>query len=739
MPRREHRYHGHVVPLLRHERPRQIRDGVPRSHGRRNVVDEIRVPSGTIGYMRSGRSSQSSTASTDPVPVSAADALAGFLRELGVRGRDVPADLDERAARYRSLLAGKRILIVLDNASEVEQVRPLLPGAPGCVAVVTSRDSLAGLVARDGAIRVDLEPLPPEDAVSLLSALIGPRAAAEPAAAAALAAQCCRLPLALRVAAEVAAGRPSISLAGLVAQLADQQRRLDVLDAAGDPRTAVRAVFSWSYRHLEPDAARTFRLTGLHPGPDLEPSAAAALTGFTADHVVRLLDRLARAQVVQPGAPGRYGLHDLLRGYALELAAEHDGEEEERAALTRLFDHYLQAAAAAADLVYPAERHHRPRITVPAASGPPFTNDPAAAREWLDAERPGLVAMTAYAATHGWPSHATRLARTLFRYLDVGGYFPEAITIYHHARSAARQAGDRGAEAEILNDLGSAEMRQGHYEQAADCQRQALALYRALGDRPGQARALGDLGTIEYYLGSYQESADHQGQALAMFRETADQSGQATALSGLGNAYDRQGHYEQAADQYEQALTLYREAGDRTGEGRVLGNLGILDRNLGRYEQAADHFRQALSLFRQTGSPPNEALALCQLGIIEQIQGRYAQAASYHRQAYAMHCKAGNPSGQVDALNGLADVLLAEGRTGEARTEYAAALRLASETGLKFEQARAHDGLGRVHHLTDGLSQACQHWQQALVLYTELGVPEAEDVRALLAGAGHPS
>ena len=273
-------------------------------------------------------------------PMTAADALAGFLHALGVPGQDMPLEESDRAAHYRSLLAGRRMLVVLDNAGDVEQVRPLLPGSPRCAVFVTSRDSLAGLVARDGAQRIDLDLLPQKDAVGLLRTLIGARVDADPEAAAALASRCSRLPLALRVAAELAAARPATSLTDLAGELADQGQRLDVLEADSDPRTAVRAVFSWSYQHLDPAAARMFRLAALHPGPDLDSCAAAALTLSGASQARKLLDQLTRVHLIQPAGPGRYGLHDLLRAYAAEQAAA-DGEEERRAALTRLFDHYL--------------------------------------------------------------------------------------------------------------------------------------------------------------------------------------------------------------------------------------------------------------------------------------------------------------------------------------------------------------------------------------------------------------
>ncbi|MCA1673826.1 MAG: AfsR family transcriptional regulator, partial [Actinobacteria bacterium] len=323
-------------------------------------------------------------------PLVATDALAGFLRALGMAGQHIPLEVDERATAYRSLLDGRRMLIVLDNASSVEQVRPLLPGSPSCLVVVTSRDSLAGLVARHGARRLELDLLPAEDAVALLRALIGERVEAEPEAAAALAGQCAWLPLALGVAAELAATRPTVSLAQLVSELADHQRRLELLDAGGDPRTAVRAVFSWSYQHLPVETARAFRLIGLHPGLDLDPYAAAALTDTSRDHAQHLLDLLARAHLIQSTSSGRYGMHDLLRAYATHLVTIEDPENERRAALTRLFDHYLGTAAAAMDIFIPAEQYRRPCIPPLATPSPPMS-DPTTARAWLDAERATLV------------------------------------------------------------------------------------------------------------------------------------------------------------------------------------------------------------------------------------------------------------------------------------------------------------------------------------------------------------
>jgi DNA-binding SARP family transcriptional activator len=403
-------------------------------------------------------------------PMPPADALAGFLRSLGLPGHDIPPGQDQRAARYRSLLAGKRTLIVLDNARDEQQVRPLLPGGGACTVVVTSRDTLAGLVSRDGAARLDLDVLSRQDAIALLRTLIGARADAGPAAAE-LADQCCRLPLALRVAAELAASRPAVPLADLTAELADLGTRLDLLDARGDSRTQVRAVFSWSYRQLDPATARTFRLTGLHPGPDLDPYAAAALAGTTVQRACWALDALTRAHLIRPAGQGRYGMHDLLRAYTRDLATTQDAEAERHAALTRLFDHYLHAAAAAMDTLFPAERHRRPRVRRPTTPVPPLA-DPAAARDWLDAERAALVAAAGHAAARDWPGHAVRLAATISRYLRNGGHFPQALTVYDHALGAARRTGDRAAEATALNDIGHVDWQQGRLRQAADGHRQ---------------------------------------------------------------------------------------------------------------------------------------------------------------------------------------------------------------------------------------------------------------------------
>jgi tetratricopeptide (TPR) repeat protein/transcriptional regulator with XRE-family HTH domain len=682
-------------------------------------------------------------------PMTATDALAGFLRALGVHGPDIPPEPDERAARYRSLLAGRRMVILLDNASDVEQVRPLLPGTPGCVVLVTSRDALAGLVARDGARRLDLDLLPPEDAVSLLRALIGSRADDGPAAMA-LAGYCCLLPLALRVAAELAIARPDAPLADLAGELSDQQRRLDLLDAGGDSRTAVRAVFYCSYRHLDAAAGTAFLLLGLHPGADLDLYAAAALVGTAPEQARRLLDQLSRAHLIHSTGPDRWAMHDLLRAYARDLAQNGDpgarnsepggqngdlaASRATRPALSRLLDHYLYTAALAMDALEPAEQHRRPRIDPPGTAAPPVTS-PDAARGWLDAERENLTTAAAYAADHGWPDHAIRLATTVFRYLDVGGHYGEATAIHGHARRAARDTGDRAAEAAALTGLGGVDLRLHRYQRAARHFRQALERYRQTGDRSGEARSLNNLGIVELQQGSYQQATDHYQRALALFRLNGDQSGEVRVLNCLGEADLRQGRYQQAVGHLAPALDLCRQIGDRSSEAYAQVVIGEAELRQGRSEQAAGHLVAALALFREIGDRAGEAYALGNLGGVDLRQGRYQAAARQQEQALALFREIADQAGEASALNGLGSVLVASGRAGDARTQHAAALAVATQIGDKHQQARAHHGLGDAHHAAGEAGQARSHWRQARTLYAELGAPEADQVLGQLSDA----
>jgi tetratricopeptide (TPR) repeat protein len=666
-------------------------------------------------------------------PVAPGDALAGFLSALGVTGQDIPFEIDDRAARYRTEISARRMLVVLDNASSVEQVRPLLPGTPSCVVVVTSRDSLAGLVAVHGAHRLSLDLLSQTDAITLLHHLIGDRVAAEPSAAALLAVQCARLPLALRVAAELAAARPVESLSHLVDELADHQQRLALLDAGGDPRGAVRAVFSWSYRHLPATAARAFRLLGLHPGSDLDLYAAAALTDTDLGQARRLLDLLTRANLIHHTDRGRYGMHDLLRAYATHLAATQDAEVQRRAAMTRLFDHYLATASAAMDAIYPAESRRRPRIPASATPAPVLT-DPDTARAWLQAEQSTLIDVAAHTATRGWPMHTIRLAATLYRSLD-GGPQTDALAIHSHAQHAAQQSGDQIGQAQSLHGLGTVHWRLGRYQAATESFEQAAVLFRQAADRAGEAHVLHGLGNINHRLGRYRLAIEQVQHALSLFRLCRDRIGEARTLTTLGIIEERLGHHEQAADHLQLALDLHQQALDRLGEARALTALGVVENGLGHYEQAADHHQKSLEFSIRLGDLAGQAAALNNLGSTYTRRGEPHQAAEQYQHALILFRRVGDSVGEASALNGIGFARHASGDFTDAFTQYRAALNLATQIGVPDLQARAHTGLGHIYRATGDPIQARCHLQHALDLELCIGgnTPEAGNLRADLA------
>ncbi|MFF0770851.1 tetratricopeptide repeat protein [Nonomuraea wenchangensis] len=670
-------------------------------------------------------------------PITASDALARFLSVLGVPEAEIPLEVDERSTLYRSEIADRRMFILLDNASSVEQVRPLLPGTGTCAVVVTSRDSLAGLIATHGARRVELDLLTQDEAVALLRTLIGPRADTDPDAVATLAQQCVRLPLALRVAAELAVSRPLTRLAELVAELADLQSRLDLLDAGGDPRAAVATVFSWSVRHLSAETARVFRLLGLHPGSGFDTYNAAALAGSSLPEARRALDTLARANLVHHAGAGRYGMHDLLRTYAADLSAACDGDGQRGAALERLFDYYLATSAAAMDTLYPAEIHRRPRIPAPATPVPDLA-DPGAARGWLEAEQPTLIAVAAHTAAHGWPSHTSRLSTTLFRYFEAGHNI-DALTIHRHALDATRQAGDKAGQAHALHGLGSTYLKSGHYEQATDHLEPALDLFRQVGDPVGEARALNNLGGAEDSRGRYSRATEYCRQALELYRRTGDQLGESRALVKLGAVEMRQGHYGEATHHLRQALLLGRQTGDRLSEADALDILGCVEHRQRSYDRAVDHHRQAVDLYRDTGDRTGEGIALANLGVDYLGLGKHDDALGFLQQAHTLFLEDGDHEGQGMALNGLGEATYAAGHHADAVTHHSAALTIADDNGAVDEQARAHAGLGKAHQALGDLARARHHYEQAITRYADLDVPDADDVRGHLAALDHVS
>jgi tetratricopeptide (TPR) repeat protein len=653
----------------------------------------------------------------DPIAV-----LDGFLRLLGVPGQQIPHDLPARAALYRDRLAGTRTLVVLDNALDVDQVHPLLPGTPGCPALVTSRRSLTDLRP---ATHLDVDVFAPGEALAFLAeAAPHVPAGPDPHAATRIAHRCGHLPLALGLVSAHIRAKPGWTLTDHADRLDERHhdRRLD---------SGVELALDLSYRQLPADRQRLLRLAALHPGQDLDAHAAAALAGSDLPAAQDLLHELCRDHLLQQDIPGRYTFHDLVRAYAIGRSGDEDSPPERRAALSRLFDYCLGTAAAAMDTLYPAETDRRPKVPRPGTPVPALT-DPDSARAWLDAERPTLVAVAAHTATRGWPAHITRLSATLSRYLN-GGHHADALTIHGHAAKAARHTGDPAGEAYALTNLGAVHSQLGKHEAAGAYLRQALHLFQQAGDPAGQARALGNLGSLENRLGRYRQAVDYQKQALVLNRQTGDHAGEASALHNLGVVEARLGRYRQAIEHHQEALVVNRQSGNRTGEAWTLNGLGGAEQRLGRYGPAAGYYLQALALHRQNGDRTGEASTLDNLGTLHTCLVQPAEAIEYHQQALAIVRETGDRVNEAWALNGLGEAANIAGRAADALGHHTAGLTVATDIGSRAQQARAHEGLGHAHHSLGNPTHARQHYQHALTLYSDLGLPAADKINARLA------
>ena len=581
--------------------------------------------------------------------VEAAAAVRVFLDALGVPPERVPASLEAQVGLYRSVLAGRRALVVIDNARDADHVRPLLPGTGAAVAVVTSRNSLTDLVAADGAHPVALDLLTEAESRQLLERRLGPgRVAAEPEAARQLVGLCARLPLALTLVAARAATHPTFSLAAVAAELAEATGRTAVPDDTEDVIGQVRAVFSWSYTTLTAPAARLFRLLGLHPGPHTAAPAAASLAGQPVAQVRRLLGELTRAGLLTEVAPGRYGCHDLLTAYATHLTRTTDTDQEREAATVRLLDHYTHTAHTAERHLNPA-RDPIPVPLAPAAPGaaPEPLADQKAATAWLNTERPVLLAAQRLAAEAGWDTHAWQLAWSLHttlrqwgRWHELAGVWraalpaadrlphPAAATAHsllgraatmlgeteqarthlHHALHLDTEAGDAAGQAYTHNDLSLLWERQGRPDRALDHARQAHTLYQVAGHSAGEAYALNAIGWYHALLGDHTTALTYCQQALALHERLGDRAGEASAWDSLGYAHNHLDQYARAAECYQHASTVYGELGDRVYQAGSLTALGETHHAAGQPDQARTAWTSALEILTDLDHPDAENL-----------------------------------------------------------------------------------------------------------------------------------
>jgi DNA-binding SARP family transcriptional activator/tetratricopeptide (TPR) repeat protein len=557
-----------------------------------------------------------------------AAAVRGFLDALGVPSERVPPDLAAQAGLYRSLLAGRRVLIVLDNARDADQVRPLLPGVPGCFVVVTSRNRLTGLIAADGAHPVTLDLLSTAEAHDLLARRLGPqRVAAEPEAVDEIVTRCARLPLALTLVAARAASHPTFPLATLAGELSDTRGSLDAFTDS-DPASDVRAVFSWSYRALGPAAARLFRLFGTHPGTDISAAAAACLAGVTSAGVRPPLAELTHAHLLTEHVPGRYSLHDLLYAYATEIGGTVDPPADRHAALCRLLDHYTQTAQAAAVRL----------STSPDTAAPehPEIRDAAHALAWFTAEQRVLLTAIEVADRAGLDTHVWRLALAVGVFLDLRGDWDELIAIQLAALAAAQRLADWSAQARVHRLLGRAHGRAGRYGEAHPHFRRALDLYGDLGDHTALARTHQNTAWVLEKQGRLTEALEHAERALALHHAAGSRSDYAVALNDVSWCYAQLGQFDRASVHCGLALTVHREVGNQYGEAATLDTIGYIHRQLGRHADAVACLREGADLYRAVGDRWNEADVLRHLGDAHDAAGDPGAARAAWRNALAI-------------------------------------------------------------------------------------------------------
>jgi tetratricopeptide (TPR) repeat protein len=690
-------------------------------------------------------------------PLDPAEVLGSFLRALSVAGDTIPRDLAERATLFRSQLDRRRILVILDNAASEEQVRHLLPNSSSCLTVVTSRNNLTGLVAREGALRIPVGSLPLRDAVVLLRALLGAeRVDADRQGAAALAERCARLPLAIRIGADLAFTRRRAQLTELAAEL--HRYHLDLFNAGGDERTAIRTVFSWSYLHLRDDRARAFRLLGLHPGHDVDGHACAAIFGVDLGEAALRLDDLVRANLLEEAGHRRYRMHDLLRAYAREQITDR---EELTEGLRRMFDHYMCVAAAAMDILAPYDRYHR--LTSEEYEEPdtplPLLSDAEAALEWLDAERHNLLTLAEFAAQHGATNRVVQLSGLLARYLDTRGYYADAMALHTLALGVAQSSGNPLLEGLERYRIGTVHMRLGHHVKAHENLLRALTVAQQTGDRVLESRTLNFLGLVSLRLGDNHGALAHLMDALPIAAETGNRYLEGHVLANTGFVHRQLGHDEEAITAHRRALVVAR-AVDRELEAHVLNSLGLCHQRLGEPAEALSCHRRALAIATGSGNRGLEADTLKSIGNVQLSMSRCEDALEYLSRAltiaigigqrdiegYArralgqLHARSRRPSEamthldkavriardtgnrdlEVEALNGCGEAL-SDTRPQLAADHHELALEIAQQAGNPWQQACSHDGAAHAYDLSGRPDEAHEHRSRAKAIYSVLG------------------
>jgi class 3 adenylate cyclase/tetratricopeptide (TPR) repeat protein len=649
-------------------------------------------------------------------PVDPADALASLLLTTGVDAAQIPPGLEARMALWRDRLAGRQLLLILDDAASSEQVFPLLPGAGGSLVLVTSRRHLSAL---DDATAISLDTLPPGEAAGLLVRLTG-RPGLGPAdpAVAEITRLCGFLPLAIGMVARQLHHHPAWTVAGRVAELAAAVDRSELI---ATENLSVAAAFNLSYTNLTEGQQRLFRRLGLHPGTEIDSYAAAALDGTGLAAASRGLEALYDQYLLSESAPGRYRMHDLIREHARALAERDDPVGDRDQAIGRLLDYYQHTAAQAdALLALQASTPTQAPGTAPAAV--PTMADREEALAWARAERANLLACLDHATGTGEHVRIIALTASLAALLREDGPWAEAITRHATALRSARHLGDRRGQADAISSL--VDVRRlvtGDYPGAVRDLQEALAIYRDLGDQPGQANALANLGIVRQQTGDYPGAVRDLQEALAIYRDLGDRRGQAYALTNLVIVPRPAGEYPDAVQDVEEALGICRDLGDRRGQADALNALGNLRQLTEDYPGAARDLEEALGLYRDLGHRRGQANALTNLGRVRQLTGNYPEAAGALEEALGLYRDLGHRLGQANALTNLGRVRQAAGDYPGAAGALEEALAICRDLGDRGSQAYALTSLGRVRWMTGDDQGAARDLKEALRIWRDLG------------------
>lgn len=669
-------------------------------------------------------------------PVSPDIALEHFLRTMGVVASAIPSDLHAKSALFRSILNDQRMLILLDNASTVSQVRPLLPGTTSCLVLVTSRSRLPGLVVREDASRISVDILRADEAVELLVKVTARhRSGDDRAELTELAQLCAHLPLALRIAAERAAARPWMPLDELIGDLRDESALWDTLSSAEDDEAdAVRTVFAWSYRALQEDVARLFRLLGMHPGTEFCLAAAAAIAGVPHGRARYLLDALLSAHLLEQKGPDRYQFHDLLRAYSLDQVRGGETEENRQAALHRILSWYLHTADAARASAAPGR--HRMPVTLDAPDDA-VTSICFATRseavDWYDAERSNLLACVSAAAENGFDRIAWQLPAVLAGIYDNRDPTETWFAAEETALAAARRLTDHYAEAVILDRLGIKYRKRHQLDDAIQSFTTAVDIFRRLGVERGQARSLHNLGLTQLSHNRLQDARSTLQRSLAVADRLQDNALSGLAHMNLGVTYHGLGQSDDAVHHFDVALRIFRDEPDHALEAQVLRDLSATQRELGQLAEANDSVQRALGIAREQNALHFESSILLELAKLQIDTDAATDALISSQRAAAIARQFNNPTTESRAFDITGLAYQALGRHEEAIPFHRRACDMFRDRGDPLRLARALNHLGTALDRAGETAEATQRWREAVSVLRDVTGRAAESIRLRVA------